>query len=218
MPWVPQLIQKDNSFSLDILDKNRKYNGMVNSLLQEFYYATPEVMLKFVEVYATSLYGSQVWDISSKDYCKLVTSWNVLIRQILYLDRRTHRFLIEPLSGCKHLETVLYSRMLKFSESLESHMKFSLRFLHSLNKRDLRTVYGNNLQTIRDKFRKQFDSKEEPSSKQVKQGMKYWVSDDKEILMTKCVIELQGVMTNELIIPGFNTVEIEEMFHNICIS
>ena len=60
LPWVKQvkhlgnLLQSDNSMSVDIAQKRGKYVRKVNSLLQEFYFAEPNVLTKLINVYATS--------------------------------------------------------------------------------------------------------------------------------------------------------------------
>ena len=80
LPWVTQVkhlgnvLQSDNSMSIDVLQKRGKYIGKVNSLLQEFHYVEPSIMTKLINIYATSFYGSGAWDISSAECEKLYTS------------------------------------------------------------------------------------------------------------------------------------------------
>ena len=99
LPWVTQvkhlgnILQSNNSMSMDVLQKRGRYIGKVNSLLQEFHYTVPSILTKLINIYATSFYGSGIWDISSAECGKLYTSWNVTIRQVFKLDRCTHRYL-----------------------------------------------------------------------------------------------------------------------------
>ena len=64
LPWVSQvkhlgnLLQRDNSMSIYVLQKRGKYIGKVNSLLQEFHYAKSDILTMLINIYATSLYGS----------------------------------------------------------------------------------------------------------------------------------------------------------------
>ena len=94
---------------VDIALKRGAFIGKVNSLLQEFHAVSPEVFIKILNVYATSLYGSNTWDILSTDCEKLYNSYNVRIRNALHIDRCTHRYLIQPLSGNPHLKVMLAS-------------------------------------------------------------------------------------------------------------
>ena len=76
---------------------------------------------------------------------KLYRSWNVMVRNFLNLDKKTHRSLIEPLSGHLHLKTMLLSRFVRFHKGLVNSPKFTVRFLARLAERDQRTVHGKTL-------------------------------------------------------------------------
>ena len=100
------------------------------------------------DAYATNLYGSNLWDLFGKASERLYKSYNVAIRNILQLDRCTHRYLIEPVSGVMHLKTMLCSRFVSFHNSLKTSSKFPVRFLAAIVENDLRTVHGRNLTEI----------------------------------------------------------------------
>ena len=222
LPWVSDvthlgtILQGDNSFTLDMNEKRRKFNGIANSLLQEFHYASAEVLLKFVETYASSLYGSQMWSLFSPECTRLFTSWNILIRQILHLDRTTHRFLIEPLSNKSHIQATLVSRFVRFIESLENNRKFCLRFLLKINLSDMRTVVAQNMVKVRSKYNKEIMESTKLDSLQVKKNWRYWLPTDDETLKIKGALELKSVVDRELEIPGFSQQESKELFDLIC--
>ena len=117
LPWVPQVkhlghtLQADNSMSIDMNQKRGAFIGKVNSLMQEFHYAAPHVLLNLVHSYAYNLYGSNIWDIFSHGCQKICTSYNVAVRSIYNLPRRTHRYLLEPLTDMPHLYVQLLSRI-----------------------------------------------------------------------------------------------------------
>ena len=158
--------------SVDIQQKRGKYIGKVNSLFQEFHFVNQEVMTKLVNLYATSFYGSGTWDIFANDCEKLYKSWNVTIRQVFKLDRCTHRYLIEHISGCLHPKVMLASRYVTFVKSLSSCNKFSVRYLCGLNKNDNRTVLGRTLGRIR--LECDVDDSIELNAKNVKEKMRYY--------------------------------------------
>ena len=68
----------------------------------------------------------------------LYSSYNVTLR----VDRCTHRYLIEPLSKCLHLKTMLASRYSTFHNSLVKSKKLPVRFFARISKSDKRTVWG----------------------------------------------------------------------------
>ena len=120
----------------------------VNSILQEFHFTKPEVIIKLVNTYAASCYGSNLWDIFSNDCERLYRSFNVAVRQIFKVDRCTHRYLIESLSNCLHLKTAITSKFVTFYQKLVSSAKMPVRFLAKICQRDLRTVLGRTLAKI----------------------------------------------------------------------
>ena len=154
LPWVDKvkhlgnMLQRDNSMSTDVLQKRGKYIGKVNSLLQEFHFVKADILTKLVNTYATSFYGSCLWNLGSAECQKLYASWNVSIRMIFNLDRCTHRYLIESVSQCLHPKVMLESRFVTFFRSLVNSNKFNVRFLARLCQDDQRTVMGRTLRSL----------------------------------------------------------------------
>ena len=58
------------------------------------------------------------------------------------LDRKTHRHLIEPLSGHCHLKTVLYARYVNFYDRLLESQKFTVQFKAKLFENHQRSTFG----------------------------------------------------------------------------
>ena len=96
LPWVSQvkylgsILESNNSMSQDLANKRGTFIGIVNSLLQEFHSSSPAILMKLIASYALSLYGSSVWNLMSRNCEKLFNSWNVCVRQVFRVDRRTH--------------------------------------------------------------------------------------------------------------------------------
>ena len=132
-----------------MLSKRGQFIGKVNSLLQEFHFVDPKTMIKLICTYAITFYGSSLWNLYSRDCEKLFTSWNVAVRNALKLDRKTHRYLVAPLSGCAHLKNMLLSRFMRFHKSLTNSPKFSVRFLARLMENDKRTTFGKTLEMLK---------------------------------------------------------------------
>ena len=109
--------------------KRGRYIGKVNSLLQEFHFASTDVLLKLLSTYTTSFYGSQLWDIYSNNCEKLYKSWNVSMRNILGIDRRSHRYLLEDLTGQVHPKVMLASRLVGFYNMQLNSKKLKMRFI-----------------------------------------------------------------------------------------
>ena len=138
LPWVSRVkhlgntLQSENTMALDINAKRGAFIGKTNALLQEFYYATPEVLLKLINSYACHIYGSNLWDLFSSDCQKLFNSYNsynVMLRNVFNLDRTTHRYVLETLTDIPHLYVQLLGRFVTFVKSLLANDAFEVRFL-----------------------------------------------------------------------------------------
>ena len=75
-------------------------------------------------------------------------SYNRAVRISFNLPLTTHRNLIEPVSQCRHLMTVLASRFLGFLGKICESDKVIPKMLLNHVKRDVRSTTGSNLRNI----------------------------------------------------------------------
>ena len=222
LPWVKKVshlgctLESDNSMKADIAQKRGKFIGKVNSLMQEFHFASPSVMMKLINVYTTSFYGSPLWDLLSADCQRIYSSWNVTVRNILNLERSTHRFMIEPLSGCLHPQAMLESRYFSFYSGLVNSSKFCVRYLARLAERDMRTVMGRTLNYILEQCGMNSSQLSELSSSLIKKKVKYLEASEVNQWRVKLGIELVKVRDGEVEVDGFTNAEIQEMLAYVC--
>ena len=94
LPWVGEvkhlgnLLQSDNNMRHDAVVKRGKFIGKINSLLQEFHFVEPNVFMKLVNIYCSSFYGSNLWDLYSAEVDRIFKSWNITVRNVSsLLDR-----------------------------------------------------------------------------------------------------------------------------------
>ena len=211
-------LQSDNSMTLDMAQKRGIFIAKVNSLLQEFHFVTPDTLIKLMTTYALSIYGSNTWDIYSKGCEKLFTSFNVAMRQIFNIDRCTHRFMIESISNCLHLKTVLASRYIGFYRSLLCTKKTPVRFLARLCESDQRTVLGRTLTRIAEDTSIRSNDLNKLPSNFVKQNLPYWPLPEAEKWRLSFCEELLALRTDELVLDGFSVNEREEILKHVCVS
>ena len=222
LPWVGQVkhlgstLQLDNSMKMDLCQKRGKFIGKMTSLFQEFSYVDPEVLVKIMNIFNTSFYGSNLWDIFSADCEKLFKSWNVAIRMAFNVDRCTHRYLIETISNSIHPKTMLASRYVTYHRSLINSPKLCVRFLARLFERDNRTVLGKTL----DMLCKLCDKEDLSllSSNYVKSKLSYYNVPDEEMWRVETVTELLNLRDQSLYLPGFTNEEINTMLVFTCTS
>ena len=89
-----------------------------------------------------------VWDLYGKEASKMYNTWNVSIRKMFRLDRKTHRYFIEPVSEIKHLKTSLLKRFIKFTKKLSITRKQATRNVFYIIANDCQSVTGKNLRCI----------------------------------------------------------------------
>ena len=179
----------------DVAVKRGKFIGTLNSMLQELHFVDSNVFMKLVNIYCTSFYGSNLWDLYSKDVDRIFKSWNVTVRNVLKLPFTTHRYLIEPLSACMHPKTMLTSRYMKFIDSLCSSQKRSVRFLVNNVKDDNRTLTGKTLSRISDDTNLARNSL---SAKTVRNHMKYFPVPPNQEWRCNVILELINVRDGSL--------------------
>ena len=114
-------VQCHSTLDSDTAEKRRKFIGKFHSLRQEFGFLKPEVMFKIIEIYSNSFYGSNLWSFSSYEFERINTSWNNMIRSVWNISNTAHRYLIEELSGTKHIRTKLFLRYLNFINSIRKY-------------------------------------------------------------------------------------------------
>jgi endonuclease/exonuclease/phosphatase family metal-dependent hydrolase len=159
LPWVSSakhlgtLIENiEHGITRDIMEKRATYINRNNELLQELYFAHPQTIIKVNNIYNTSFYGSMIWNLFGNEATRLEKTWNVSQRLMLKLDRKTHRFFIEPLSETPHIIFSLYKRFISFTQKLSLSKKAPLRHLFNIVKNDCRSTTGGNLRRIMLRF------------------------------------------------------------------
>ena len=194
--------------------KRGMFVGKINSLSQELYFASPEVQVKTLSIYATSFYGSGLWDLFGHDCEGFYTVWNRAIRQIFDLPWTAHRHWIELVSDCLHPKVMLCARYVKFHKSLTSSRKSCVRFLSKLKEEDLRTVFGKTLFRIQQECGA--TSLQELSPNLVKKRMKYVEVPEAEKWKAGLIKELLLTSSRVLTVGNFEHSEIKMMMDHLC--
>ena len=132
----------------DIMEKRAQYINRVNELNQEFYFADTLTRIKINNIFNTSFYGSQIWDLFNQESERVEKTWNTSQRVLLRIPRVAHRYFIEPLSETQHIKFSLLKRFTNFVHRLTNSSKCVLRHVLSTVKTECRSTTGNNLRNI----------------------------------------------------------------------
>ena len=143
-----KITDNTNGLSKDIMEKRAQYINIANELDQEFYFAHASTRVLINNIFNTSFYGPQVWNLFDCEAVRVEKTWNVSQRNILRLPRNSHRYFIEHLSGTRHIWHALLKRFLNFVTMIASSTKRVFRSMLSVVKNDCRSTTGNNLRKI----------------------------------------------------------------------
>ena len=171
--------------------------------------------MNLITSFATSMYGSCTWFLFSKSCEKIHKSWNVLIRIVFNLDRKTHRSLIQPVSETCHLKTMLLSRFFKFYKTLETSEMFPVRFMAKLNQFDKRTVLGLNLSNLEDECNSSLDLL---TSRNIKERHFYKTPMEDDEWRLPLIQDILQLREDKVSIDGFTKDETEEIINFACVS
>ena len=171
-------------------------------------------MMQIISIYCTAFYGSNLWDLNSKDVVKIFSSWNVMVRNVFSLPRNAHRYLIETTSSSRHPKVMMCSRFLKFIDTVLSSQKRSVRYLALLVKNDRRTLVGRTISAIAN------DCKVDRNflSYTTVRSLKYWSPPEYETWRCPLLTELLRVRDGATFVPGFKEDEIRILIDDVCSS
>ena len=80
------------------------------------------------------------------------STWNVATRVMCNLDRRTHRYFIEPLGERQHIKSHLIKRYVNFTKKIVTSTKTQLVNMYHVIKSDCRSTTGRNIRRIENIF------------------------------------------------------------------
>ena len=117
LPWVDSIVHlgitvtnKSDHLESDMKTKKARYVSRNIELNQEFCFSSAETKMTLNDIYNSSWFGSVLYSLYGAEAVKLESSYNRSMKIIMDLPFGTHRGLIEPLSGRRHLRKTLSKR------------------------------------------------------------------------------------------------------------
>ena len=142
---VGNIINQSLNDNDDIQYKMQLFFQQLNRLLADFQGARYDILCELFSKNCNSFYGSQCWNMRSKDIQTLCRAWNRGVRRLLQLNYDAHRYILPCILRTDTLETQLARRCCKMYKSMahskNGHIKFlfehSMYFANSLIRRNL---------------------------------------------------------------------------------
>lgn len=117
-------------------------------MVQEFSYTCSRTKAYINRVFNSHAYGSVLWNLHGNEANMLYNTWSTSIRKIFKLDRKTHRYLIEPVSKMEHLKCAIQKRFVTFTDKLKTSPKMVVRNINKIIGKDCRSTTGENIRRI----------------------------------------------------------------------
>ena len=117
---------------------------------RSFSFASPAKVVRALQVYCTSFYGSMLWDLQSEGAKQFFNSWTTGIKLSWDCPRATRTYLVQQVLACgsTSAKTEIMARYCKFFRSLRSSPSTEVATLANLLARDIRSSTGGNLRLI----------------------------------------------------------------------
>ena len=221
LPWVTEgmhlghlVTDSYDGMKGDVIMKRGQYIQRNCELIQEFNFCHPRTKFKINQIYNSHMTGSQLWNLFSRPVEMLLNSWNVSIRQMFGLNMKTHRYIIEPISG-RHLKSILKKRFLKFIEKVRHSRKSTLSHILKFVESDCRSTTGHNLRNILLLTQKNKISELDTMDAM---SIQYHPIEEHDFWRINQIEELLEIIHWSSEIPGFDTSEIKDILDFICTS
>ena len=139
---------KDSILTKDTIEKRARYIQSNNELVQEFGYTSSDTKAAINRIYNSHAYGAVLWDLYGKEANMFFNSWSTSVRMMYRLDRKTHRYLIEPVSKMQHIKGAILKRFVGFTNNLAISSKTVIKNVFHIIGNDCRTRTGSNKRKI----------------------------------------------------------------------
>ena len=155
LPWVKhgkhlgtRLEVDKDILAKDVVEKRARYIQCNNELTQEFAYASSYTKAWINRVFNSHAYGATLWNLYGREANMFYNTWSTSIRKMYRVDRRTHRYLIEPLSEMEHIKRSILKRYLGFTEKLSTSRKTVVKNVFRVIGSDCRSSTGSNRRNL----------------------------------------------------------------------
>jgi len=140
------------SFSKDTNLRKGQFIQCVNEICTEFSFAHPKCKGKLLQIYGSSFYGSNLWDLYSKEFLSLCKTWNIAIRRIYGLHPHTHCRFLSHVCQQNHVSHALKCRFVKFMHNNISGQNDHVSYVGKVCYKNASTESGGMLHRIMDEY------------------------------------------------------------------
>ena len=156
-----------------------------------------------------------MWDLFSSEVGQFERTWNTNIRRMFNLPLTTHRYLIEPISGTRHLKKILIQRFISFLHQISNSTKIATKQLLSFILTDTRSNTGSNVRQIL-RLTNRYNWKDVKKSDI--DAIDYHDISEHEKWRVSLISDLLELQMNNVTIDGFSFEDLELILNYACTS
>ena len=159
LPWVKtaehlgHTLDQTVSMEKDCKRAKAKYISRSMDVRQQLSFASPEIVLKAIQVFSSDLYGCMLWDLSSDAAESLFKCWNTNVKLTFGIPRSTFTYLIEGhfAATFPSLRNQVLCRYGSFYQGLLKSPSKEVQFLARILAKDPRSTTYKNLRLLTEK-------------------------------------------------------------------
>lgn len=196
----------------DIKEKRAQYIQRNNELVQEFAYAACDTKAQINRIYNSHFTGSVLWNLLDIEANKVYNTWSVSIRKMFRLDRKTHRYFIEPISKIPHIKISMMKRFWKFSESLSQTKKKTVANVYQAIAEDCQSTLGTNRRLLK------LTCNTPKVQLKTIEKLSFYKTPKGEEWRESVVEDLINVRDNQMYLKDWKKEEIAELLYHVCVT
>ena len=158
LPFVKQadhlgnMLTEQGDMDHDAEIKRAKFIQSTVEIREIFKSAAPSEVLKALNVYCSSFYGSCLWDLGGDKAKQLYTAWSTSVKLAWGLPQQTRTYFLQQLLSCgfSSAKVDILTCFVKFFQGLKSSACYEVQVLSRLLSRDMLSVTGKNLRLVQE--------------------------------------------------------------------
>ena len=175
-----------------------QFNKSFYGFISKFDVCNTTTKSKLFHQYCSSMYGSQLWDLTNQNINAMCTQWRKKHRRILSVSNRTHCDLLPLISDNIPLEVKLDCKFIGFYKSIASSENSLVRYAAKCKMYDHSSTLGRNMTHLIHKYELRVDDILALSKNTIKKHCyNRWVNQIQEEYITYSLIIKDMIMMKE---------------------
>ena len=159
LPWVESashlghMLHHSGTMDHDAAIARAKFIDQSVETRQAFNFASPVEILRALQVYCSSHYGSMLWNLQGESALQYFRSWTTAVKLAWGCPRGTRTYLVQQVLACgsTSAELDIMARYCKFFQGLRNSPSTEVAVLANIVARDKRTCTGKNVSLVMEK-------------------------------------------------------------------